>query len=1235
MKRLFSVFKQRWLISLFGLGVLASLIWFFGPLIAVGGTQPLVDPVVRLVVILAIVVVWGLNNLRKQAQNARANNQIMQGLVAPAPAPPDQSAEELAVLKERFEEALETLRQSRGLRGGRNLNALPWYIIIGPPGSGKTTALINSGLQFPLSERFGKQALQGVGGTRNCDWWFTNEAVLLDTAGRYVTQDSHAEVDRGAWAGFLELLKKHRRRRPINGVLICVSLTDLMLHSEHERDLHVQAIQQRAQELYKHFNIRFPIYLIFTKCDLVAGFMEFFEDLGREERAQVWGMTFPLGKGANEAAGIQRFGAEYDALMQRLNDRLLARLHQERDVQRRGLLYVFPRQMAELKPVLERFIADVFQPSRYGSPLLLRGVYLTSGTQEGTPIDRLMGSLARAFRLDQQAPLYGGQGRSYFITRLFTEVIFPEAELSGVNRRLEASRAWIHGAAYIGALAITALAVLAWTGSYTANKTYLGHVKRHVLSYKEASSLPPQAGLTVDNVLSRLDKLQGLINTAGQVAKGGAPLHMRMGLYQGAALTTATRDAYAREMNAIFVPLMARALKEQLQSGVNDPEFQYEALKTYLMLGSPERLDPQQVRLWMRVTWQQSGLPAEQQQRLLKHLDALLEAGVQPVNLDERLVAETRTSLRQMPLAEFVYVRLKRDYLARNERPFRVANAVGLDGRKVFVRSSGQSLDEDIPGLFTYEGYFKSFAIESRSLVNETREERWVLNLGNDELDAETLNQLDEKVNELYLDEYTRIWQQLLDDIELVRFSSVSQAAEVLSVLAGPTSPMRALLQAVERNTTLLPPQSAEQAAERAPGTIERLGRLTRLLGVDDAFSSGASTLVEPGRRVAETFKPVADLVRSHDGAPAPIENVSTLISQLYGYFRSLDSGAIKPGIQAGGDAAVINDVQIAAIGLPEPVRGWMEQLAGDSNAITQALADAQEAAAQAEAEARRAAAQAEAEARRAAAQAEAEARRAAARAEAEARKAAAARRKAEAEAEARASARARIKQLYAAEVLPNCETMVANRYPLVASSPQEITLQDFSRFFGPNGIMDQFFQTHLAPLVDTTRRPWAWLPAGVGLSDSALQQFQRAKLIQDIFFPSGAQSPTVSFSLKPLFLDSQVSRFLLDIDGQQFEYRFGPMMVSSAQWPGPNGTTQTQLVFEDRSGTRHVHSQEGTWAWFRILDQSRLEPISAERFRATFSVDGRMATYEILAGSVINPFSMTELQEFQCPAQL
>ena len=122
---------------------------------------------------------------------SRATDKLMTGVAKSAAAEPADRATRRVQLRERFEEAVAALKQNQR-QAAAGLYDLPWYVFIGAPGSGKTTALVNSGLKFPLEQRIGKGALRGVGGTRNCDWWFTDEAVFLDTAGRYTTQDSDA-----------------------------------------------------------------------------------------------------------------------------------------------------------------------------------------------------------------------------------------------------------------------------------------------------------------------------------------------------------------------------------------------------------------------------------------------------------------------------------------------------------------------------------------------------------------------------------------------------------------------------------------------------------------------------------------------------------------------------------------------------------------------------------------------------------------------------------------------------------------------------------------------------------------------------------------------------------------------------------------------------------------------------------------------------------------------------------
>jgi type VI secretion system protein ImpL len=102
-----------------------------------------------------------------------------------------------------------------------------------PPRTGKTTALKQSGLHFPIDL---SDDLKGVGGTRNCDWFFTEDAVLVDTAGRYVQQQSDPEIDAAEWLGFLDMLKKHRGKRALNGVILTLSLKELLGATSRRRE---------------------------------------------------------------------------------------------------------------------------------------------------------------------------------------------------------------------------------------------------------------------------------------------------------------------------------------------------------------------------------------------------------------------------------------------------------------------------------------------------------------------------------------------------------------------------------------------------------------------------------------------------------------------------------------------------------------------------------------------------------------------------------------------------------------------------------------------------------------------------------------------------------------------------------------------------------------------------------------------------------------------------------------
>ena len=119
---------------------------------------------------------------------------------------------------------------------------------------------MHSGLRFPLADRLGAQAVGGVGGTRHCDWWFTDDAVLLDTAGRFTTQDSHGRPIAAHGSASSDAAQVPPRR-PLNGVMVVVSAPDLLQQTDAARAAHAASVRERLRELNTQLGMRLPVYV--------------------------------------------------------------------------------------------------------------------------------------------------------------------------------------------------------------------------------------------------------------------------------------------------------------------------------------------------------------------------------------------------------------------------------------------------------------------------------------------------------------------------------------------------------------------------------------------------------------------------------------------------------------------------------------------------------------------------------------------------------------------------------------------------------------------------------------------------------------------------------------------------------------------------------------------------------------------------------------------------------------
>lgn len=1213
MKKLMSFLFNRWTLRLIGLLALALLVWFVGPLVAIAEWHPLESVLARVLLIALVVLAYAARIGWQLFAARRKDKKLIEG-IAEAPAAPaapgeaPQSPAEVEALKQRFAAALKILKQARfadrkptlrerlaALSPSHHLYQLPWYLFIGAPGAGKTTALLSAGLRFPLAAELGPEAVKGVGGTRNCDWWFTDQAVLLDTAGRYTTQDSDRAVDASAWQGFLQLLKKHRPRRPINGVLLTVSVADLLTQTPPQRAEHAAALRQRIQELHDGLKLQFPVYVLLTKADLLAGFNEFFADLGKEEREQTWGFTFALAPAAAGKEALAGWRAEYGLLEQRLNARLIERMQQERDPARRALIYGFPQQVSALSAPLGDLLERVFGGTRFEEQALLRGVYLTSGTQEGTPLDRVIGSLARSFGLQRGLSAARPEaGRSYFLTRLLRDVVFREAEVAGTDRRWEQRRRLLHTAALAAVALLTVGLVVAWSISYSRNAAYVAEVAaRADVVTREVAKLDASPSTDVVALLPVLRSVQQLAAASARGDAGGVPWSMGFGLYQGDKLGAAAEQSYRRLLQDAFLPRLALRV-EQLMTGasVDNPELLYEGLKAYLMLQQPEHFDAAALKAFISADWEASlprDVSVEQRQELEAHLAALFERGAvsSPMPANAALVARARELLARTSIEQRIYNRLKRQGVGSDIPEFTVARAAGASAGLVFMRASGEPLTRGVPGLYTFDGYHKAFLGAAERISGQlAREESWVLGLPQRAADGakaaaasaagaagvKGADAVLEGVRRLYLQDYANTWEAFIRDIRVIRPPGMPQSIQLAQVLSAADSPLPVLMRAIVREVTLVPTAGtdkgvAEKVADSLRGKRDEMAKLFGKAGGTSAPATGVVAL--PEQIVDARFESLRRMV---SGKPAPIDQVGGLMGELYTYLVGVDDAQKRKLNPPPSDVPV--RIKAEAARLPDPVRSTMGDLAD------LALRGIQ------------------------------------------------------------GQARNLLNEKLAAQVTEFCSKALAGRYPLVRASERDATQDDFARVFAAGGLMDDFVQRELLPFVDTSTRPWTFRKTGElagGEASAGLAQFERALVIRDVFFRGGGKTPSLRLELKPVEMDASITQFNLDVDGQLVRYSHGPQVPTVVNWPGPRGSSQVRLALSPTTPGRPSGATfEGAWSLFRLFERAKIEPTAQpEKFRVTFDVDGRKAVFEVTTNSVQNPFRLRELEQFQCPTRL
>ncbi len=1164
-----------WFLSLIGVILVSCLIWFVGPLIAVAERAPLTSVVARLVAILVVFALWGLFNLYKAHRRARENAAFVETIESDAPAgeaeAPQASAAdaERESLAMRLDEALAKLKEAKFGEKGDYLYQLPWYAIIGPPAAGKTTALLNSGLSFPLDEHGPGHAVKGVGGTRYCDWWFTDKAVLIDTAGRYTVQDTDELVDAEAWHGFLDVLKKRRPRRPLNGVIVAISAADLIAGDDGARRRHADAIRKRIEELNARLKVNLPIYVMVTKTDLLDGFTEFFEKFGLEEREQVWGVTAPADRGASVARTIGVIREESDELARRLSARMFDRLNEETDFERRRKMFGFPQQFAGLRRATDAFLRDTFQESRFTSKPFLRGLYFTSGTQEGAPIDRLLGSLATGLKSDDRPELVGrASSRGYFLNTLFGDVIFGEAELVGADAKAARRERIRQYAAIAAGAAVLTVATGLWLFSYARNASMLADLREETALYaEEVAQLPGERDVDVLDVLPPLDRLRAATFSAKAEPAARRSAGFSFGLGQTRKARRRLEAEYEDLLETAFLPRILAGLEQELRANVDRPADLFKTLRIYLMAGGQGDIDKAAVLDWLAAGWAyQYREESRAFAALNAHADQLFSQAFPPQELDEGVIAAARDRLRAAPLAELLFAEL--ESAAGDELvEWSLRQNAGTDGGQLFADAGRSGRALAVSGLYTADGYRQYARSEMNALAKSGADAAFVL--GNDaagnaaEFDP---GRLLEDIEEIYFNRFSLAWKDLISDLAIRRQvcgeaersrgqrECLERQARNIRIATGAAGPLTVFIRAVADATDLTP--QGEEAKEGALETLERSsGRVRQVQRLRRRMRGASGQRTEPVDNVIAEYEALREFVTAPEGQKSDLV-LAILRLDEYGELLDRAAGAIRDGA-ANAEALDFAEELAAEIArYPQPARRLFETFVSSGAAAVSRQSKGQ------------------------------------------------------------------LTKAFSADVAESCAQAISGRFPFAPDAPESVRLGDFQNMFGPGGAMERFFDQNLRAYVDDAGRTWRLSPEGeaIGLSPATPRKFENARRMKRGFFANGRFG--AEYSIQAIDLDPNATKVTLTVDGAEVEYRHARTQPQKASWPGPVGARSARVVMQRSDGRDLVKTWEGDWGLFRMLNEAEVTQRSDYGVSFRVSVEGVSAAFRIEADSVANPFS-------------
>lgn len=701
-------------------------------------------------------------------------------------------------LKNRFNEAMRIVKNSSIYKDKQSAGyELPWYLMVGAQKEGKTSLLESSGLDFPLNINYAKRTVSEEGSTKSFQWYFAEHAIFVDMPGNYISAE-RSEEDMALWESFLKLFGRKRWKRPINGIMLTISVDTLMDKNDKELEQYAKDLRDRFDEISHAFKSNIPIYLLVSKTDKIEGFNEYFASISEEEKAEVLGVTFDDQEESIDTSIVQ---PELEGLLQRLNTSVLDKVHKEWDNSARSKTLLFCNEFSALFERLNMFVDIGFAQTRYRKPLMLRGIYFTS-----VPNDSNL-PVSHEFEESTIAAMDAKGGM--FIKKVLSNIIFPEADIIKMDTNYKKNQRLRHIGAFAASIILVAATTIYWIQDFNSRLDALDETQKKMMQYDQARD-QIDARTDFEKALISLNEIRGL-KLENEEDMGN---HIwQIAYFKVADRNSLIKEHYKEALQNILLPRIAEFIEDQIAASIGDYDLTWESTKAYSMLSNEERRDKDFLKGWLSAAWSHLYPNMNQTQNDLNtHFDNLLEYGFTPYQLHEDTLQLARTQLLEFGHEALVYKELKDEAKEKGLEDFRFSKSLGS------YAAAFEGSDFTIPGFYTKKGFEDVIIADGKGLIKKLVANNWVVGYSTELSDAE-LDEMYAKVQNYYFIDYKKYWGEALSTLEVPNYKSISEINNQLTVLTSGTSPIIGVLHALKENTMIYTP--AEKLQMKAESTLK------------------------------------------------------------------------------------------------------------------------------------------------------------------------------------------------------------------------------------------------------------------------------------------------------------------------------------------------------------------------------------------------------------------------------